>query len=135
MSEKLPPLYNLHCVYLCNRRGDDIKVTPKFPLMICPRDSNSIPFVFWGSSNYDPHGTYVGAGLNGYDPLMMKISVIEYDMLYQGKQVRFRHEFENDMTHLTLTGMSSRYIIMKPFKSLDDMPELPYDWQYFQFVN
>lgn len=131
----LPPLYHLHSIGLCTRRGFDILAEPKFPVQICPAVSNSIQFRLWGSANYDPHGLFDGDQLNGYDPLMMPILSIEYSILYCGEDTRFRHDFNNTFTHLTLNGMTSRLIVMRNFKSLADMPELPYDWEYFQFVN
>lgn len=126
-NEVLPPLYHLHSLHMTHGSNTG-EHEPRFPVQICPSETNEVEFRFWGSANYDSHNAF---------GMMVDCSVqqVTYSILYRGDITRFSHNFRHAPVYLSLSGIISHRPIMKSFKSLDNMPELPYDWAYFQFVN
>lgn len=118
---KLPPLYHLLALHVAIRG----LTVPAFPIQIIPSAGKFVQFKFWGSGSYNIHQ----AGFK-----KERVFGIRYEIQYQGKATEFAHPFVKPVWTCD-TGIISDFNIMKAYRKLDDMPVLPNDWQYFQFIN
>ena len=129
-EECLPPLYKLNW-FLIGRKE---RFRPAFPLQIMMSpNAQKVPLTFWGTTSFDVHIAFPKFRRGVFKSLM--ISGVNYGLMFGGTRTDFEHTFTSANVSCGLNGLVSDLIISKPFKKLDNMPALPSDWYYFQFVN